>query len=496
MPRNYELSPYPIPDNHLPDDDTCWVVFVPNDPMYRAIFFAQWDELTKWLSWEKGESKRAREVAQRFKRRFPRPIACDVVDELDNEGNMTITVKTNVTCKCGGGCGGGCVGPYTPNFDGQDWTLDDVSGLPGVDEDFGDNYPDGFGDRQEYDDYKCQMSGQLVQDWIDSLTSMEILGAIGTGLGGAGLLAFFGAIGTATSGTTALSGIFATLMAIGLSAATAVYVLVGGLLATIAAGFISWQYFGQLATELAVQKGTLRCLLYNSTTADEARAILVSATNDTVTTLIQGDLEQGGFFQELIFTIIDVLVPNELIELLFKAGASLIRGDVQYECNSCVDSTPPQNGDFLYIYGSDNDGGVDEGDGGTGNYWLDADKIRVGGDDSQEEAWVGHHGNTINGGANQAYALAKVYIDVDDREVGLEGQTLEIWAKDFQSQLVMISTITAGDIPVNGVVANLTGFEIVAGSTGQEFKYVVKNLGYPDNNQGQQIIIKWVVFYI
>lgn len=212
MPKNYELSPYPIPQNYLPEDDTCFVVFVPNDPVYRKVFFAQWDELTKWLSWEKGESKRAREVAQRFKRRFPRPISCDVVNELDDEGNMTITVNTNVTC---GGCGtSGPTTIYCYNDDGtvtvapqqvppadpqlpEDWdSLPlDPAGTP----------PPNMADWSEFDSLACFSANvvwwyahtvlRLAETYVDILATLAIAVAILIPLLPAGVVA---AIGGAT----------------------------------------------------------------------------------------------------------------------------------------------------------------------------------------------------------------------------------------------------------------------------------------------------------
>jgi hypothetical protein len=166
---------------------------------------------------------------------------------------------------------------------------------------------------------------------------MELIGALGAGAGGVLLLEFFGLVGTAGA-SSAVGGVFAGLIGLGLSASAAVVILVGAFLTIIAGGFTAWQYFGALGAALAAQKDILRCQLYNSANAQEAQQVLIDATNTAVAGIIGEDIEQDGLFGDILETIVDTLLPEEIPALLFKAGREFIRGEVVYDCADCVQS--------------------------------------------------------------------------------------------------------------------------------------------------------------
>ena len=56
-----------IPDAHLPAGDKCIRVYYPDHPDYRAALLGALWQLGKWYNWERDASRRAREVAARWR---------------------------------------------------------------------------------------------------------------------------------------------------------------------------------------------------------------------------------------------------------------------------------------------------------------------------------------------------------------------------------------------------------------------------------------------
>jgi hypothetical protein len=61
---------YIIPVEPEPENDVCIRVYVPDDPLYIAAFWASYEFLTAWLAWERDEAHTAKIVASRWKSSF------------------------------------------------------------------------------------------------------------------------------------------------------------------------------------------------------------------------------------------------------------------------------------------------------------------------------------------------------------------------------------------------------------------------------------------
>ncbi len=66
-----------IPDAHLPPTDACIRVYYPDAPAYRAALLGAIWELGKWYNWERDASRRAREVAARWREALTKIDACE-----------------------------------------------------------------------------------------------------------------------------------------------------------------------------------------------------------------------------------------------------------------------------------------------------------------------------------------------------------------------------------------------------------------------------------
>lgn len=107
--KNKDWHHWPLPADPITDDYVCYVVRVPNKREYITAFYDAWHTLTKWLSWEKRGDTSAAAAAELFRRFVPSPIACDIADEIDGDGNMSITINLTTDCKCGSCAGGSTV---------------------------------------------------------------------------------------------------------------------------------------------------------------------------------------------------------------------------------------------------------------------------------------------------------------------------------------------------------------------------------------------------
>jgi len=58
---------YLLPENAAPEGMVCIPAYIPNDPLYIAAFWGQYDELTTWLAWERDAEKRAKDAAAVWK---------------------------------------------------------------------------------------------------------------------------------------------------------------------------------------------------------------------------------------------------------------------------------------------------------------------------------------------------------------------------------------------------------------------------------------------
>lgn len=108
---------YLLPDNLEPDEDSCLLVWFPDAPEYRRALLGSISTLGTWIVWEKRGDNSASVAAARWKESIIRTINqkfdCELVDLLDEEGTMTITITNSQSQTCGC-CGGDGSGFYEP----------------------------------------------------------------------------------------------------------------------------------------------------------------------------------------------------------------------------------------------------------------------------------------------------------------------------------------------------------------------------------------------
>ena len=122
--RNYQVEAHDVPDDWNTDEFRCVVVRVPFKPEYVKAFYDSWFALTSWLSWKKDENKTAVKVSKLWRQHAPKWVACDVIDELDEDGNMAINVNVTTNCNCGSSDCGCIPGTYEPNINGNNYNKD------------------------------------------------------------------------------------------------------------------------------------------------------------------------------------------------------------------------------------------------------------------------------------------------------------------------------------------------------------------------------------
>lgn len=327
------MSGYLLPENIEPEEDACVLVFYPNAPEYKQALLGSLTGLCVWNVWQRTGDDSGSRAANRWKESILRTlesnISCDVLDVVDEDGNVAINVTVQQQQSCASGCCSPDSWDVTEHLPGaKDYpSADEIPSLPDGTYDDGTIVPDGFADRAEYDDYKCQLAGQMVDDFVKTIGSMQTLGGV------LGLLGPILGIGFST-GASATGYVFAGLMAVGMTASSAATLMIGSFFLIAAAGLGLFAYFGHVHSELLPLRADMRCDLYNATTPAAARQVFVAYTNDAVTAAALGSLENGDFFTEILFQIVDILIPNELVAGLFELVDSFV-GDREYDCSGC-----------------------------------------------------------------------------------------------------------------------------------------------------------------
>lgn len=109
---------YLIPENHLPEDDICIPVHIPNDDLYLYAFMGALAHMGKWIAWNDGGDGRAKEVADRWKQA---EIATRMAWEA---GECGLMIRQNPENKC----------ELQQSTDGETWAtwaiLSDCAGAP------------------------------------------------------------------------------------------------------------------------------------------------------------------------------------------------------------------------------------------------------------------------------------------------------------------------------------------------------------------------------
>lgn len=327
---------YTLPEDVQPEKDACLIVWYPDAVEYRRALIGSIAGLAQWVQWEKDGTNRAALAADRWKdaliRTLEQKFDCEILEHVDEDGNMAININLQQDQRQDCGCGGGS----TTVIPCSDWRPVDVPQFNpdiGIDDLPSGGYDDGtglhgFGTREEYDNYKCQLAGNMAHDFVETIGNMQtISGAIGvTG----GIL-----IGGMFSGASVVGAAITGLMAVGMSASGAVVALLAIFGLMLSAGTGLFLYFGHVYNELLPLRPDIRCGLFRSSTPAQARQVFVDYTNEAVAAAAIGSLENGNFFLVLLFELVDLLIPNELLSALFEPVVALLQQERNYDCSGC-----------------------------------------------------------------------------------------------------------------------------------------------------------------
>lgn len=156
------------PENASISDDTCVLVFLPDDPYAIAAFFGQYEDLGLWTSWLQTGNSRAVDIAQRYKQSINETL------ELYREVGCMSPLTINVNC----GSSGACCGQFLVfNVSGDVHLLpadyDGINLLPGGQVDDGVNPPSpDWTTYTEYQQYKCNVSQRFAEDLLATLDNI------------------------------------------------------------------------------------------------------------------------------------------------------------------------------------------------------------------------------------------------------------------------------------------------------------------------------------
>src|SRR3990172_1192514 len=111
MPKN---RGYLLPENLEPENDRCFVVYVPDEPEYILALMGSLSGLEKWNVWERTGDTSGSIAAHRWKKANQRTfdasqvVDCQFLEDLLEDGDMSVNITNNISCGECGGSGSGC----------------------------------------------------------------------------------------------------------------------------------------------------------------------------------------------------------------------------------------------------------------------------------------------------------------------------------------------------------------------------------------------------
>jgi hypothetical protein len=237
-----------------------------------------------------------------------------------------LSVQISVSTQPGGvdGCGCITVGPEPAEpSEGDDPA--DHGGPP----------PDGFEDWTVFDQYKCRYSNKIVDEFINILTVVQGLTPALFGLSvAAGILI----IAAVITGLAAIP-IFALALAVG-TVSLVVFGAFAGIILTVDGEVFLDNWIDGLEDD----KDAIVCALFLSQTPEAALSALNEWILDHATTAA-GPLDQGDDLLEFATTLVEAILTNNLVNMMFPdlANAEFIPIDYigEVDCQSCtLDNCP------------------------------------------------------------------------------------------------------------------------------------------------------------
>lgn len=343
-------------------DLKCAVIWYPSDD---GLFFQQavrgaLNELTNRYMWE-GESTIKQAIQQKFIEADLKTDGtffvtdCELLDELMEDGEMAINVTVNQ--ECGGGCCGGSGSGININIENNTGLeLQDLPDVFPVDD--GENPPDGWDTYEEYKADKCALATQMVNDFIDTFGKAQtVSGLVAIGAGFAL---------TAATAAPFMNTLLVGLMAVGVGYGAGLIILTGALIAMIAWGSTTWDYWNDMFDYMQANKQSLICDIYESQSPHEANQIFHNYQVAALGSLGIGGTKWDTKILDVSNALFNAMLPFEFFIELFRKAETFIYGVA--DCSNCGVANP-NNATFQFDVEACTE--VLGADGYTWDYWGD-----------------------------------------------------------------------------------------------------------------------------
>lgn len=307
---------YLLPANANPDTDRCVIVFIPDAPEYLRAFMGSLTFLGTWTAWERDPDHRAMIASQRWKQANMRTLQtldildCELIEELIEDGDMSINVNNNISC---GGCGdcGQCLSPtstYSPTPEQpQPDSIPPLQELPDT-APTPENFPPEFPSFPAYQEYRCAVSRQIAIDMRNTFSNMQTFSGL-VGMGAAALAAYI-------ASSSVVAGLVTGLLGVGLLSAGAVWAIVGVLVGFTLISLGMFAYMTPLYNSIVIGLDELTCIIYSGNTTAEIKANITSFFESRLAGFAYENTIEEGVFTISILKILDYLLPADLFGLL------------------------------------------------------------------------------------------------------------------------------------------------------------------------------------
>lgn len=303
---------YIIPDEPIADDCGCFVVFYPDRPEYLYALKGALQYFETWVAWDKDGTNRASLAASQWK--LANQLTRDNMNCMDGIGDGLVAIAEAIA---GRDCCGEGVNPVDVVGTPPDW----LGGDDGLGGGSIGNPPANWDNTNDYEDYKCRASGAIVYDLQQTLIKMSSLSGM---LGVVGFAAF-----AALVNTSLLSGLVVGLMAIGLSASGAVFVLVGAFVTLAASGVGGLAILAQVANNIDTE--SLVCELFISLNTSDAEIYVTQAIVEAFALI--GDSSDKSNAETFVGGLAELLITKDMFKSLFNYDAEIANRAPLHSCD-------------------------------------------------------------------------------------------------------------------------------------------------------------------
>lgn len=465
---------FPLPQNMNIEGYRCLLVYIPDDDQCLYNMHGAYHELTKWLNHEREETKSGVIMAETWKEAYELTMECgwqrDVIMACDNakfDELIAAIAVVSAKIESSGILVADAIEALVLTVTNEVQNIinnnvevaasdvinnimsncvdcgDIIINIEQPSGDYDPNNPPVGADESEFLAKVCADINFVYDQMIETY---DQLAAYGAGITGIGV--------TAVVAILAASGIGIPLV-----------LLVG--LIEILAGIAAAASSALVRQDLIEGRDGIVCAIYDGLGASDALALLNSHL---------GQSSMSSTAQSIVLAYYSANVMNQIY------GASSLAPPGYPVASGCGCDVPL---DWERVYGSNNSGNFEYI---SGTMILAADWTRAGGDDQNETAAGGEDGNEIFSLqlGNKHLSHVEFDISVQDRTVGCEGQTIEIYIKNWAGVEVLVKTWAAPEIGDTVATYSIDGdWECLSNNTSRSLVFRVVNNGYPADNQLQ-----------